>query len=160
MLVRQVVNEFKEVISQENLADQVLENLFKVAITLFFCGYLKTLRLPNDEKAHYIDEVLDLPSIEYSLKKTFDEVASISLPHIQFKVPLWVLLAIDSILLLLHWYNEIDLPLEISQFGIKIPTVRVPTFLFLAVLISVFMLFRLYKMKGNILKNFRRGTIE
>lgn len=160
MLVRQVVNEFKEVVSQENLADPVLENLFKVAITLFFCGYLRTLRLPNDEKTHYIDEILHLPSIEYSLKKTYDEVASVSLPHIQFKVPLWILLAIDSILLVLHWYNEIYLPLEISQLGIKIPTVKVPTFLFLAVLISVFMLFRLYKLKGNILKNFRRGTIE
>jgi len=50
MLVRQVVNEFKKVISQEDLADPVLENLFKVAITLFFCGYLRTLRLPNDKK--------------------------------------------------------------------------------------------------------------
>jgi len=160
MLVRQVVDEFKEVVSQENLADPVLENLFKVAITLFFCGYLKTLRLPNDEKTHYIDEVLDLPSIEYSLKKTFDEVASISLPHIQFKVPLWVLLAIDSILLVLHWYNEIDWPLEISLWGIKFPMVNVPLFLFIAVLISVFMLLRLYKLKGKILKNFRRGTIE
>jgi hypothetical protein len=54
MLVRQIVNEFKEVVGQENLADQVLESLFRVAITLFFCGYLKTLRLPNDEKTHYI----------------------------------------------------------------------------------------------------------
>jgi len=160
MLVRQVVNELKEVVSQENLADPVLENLFKVAIALFFCGYLRTLRLPNDEKTHYIDEILHLPSIEYSLKKTYDEVASISLPHIQFKVPLWILLAIDSILLVLHWYNEIYLPLEISQFRIKFPTVNVPVFLFIAVLISVFMLFRLYKLKGNILKNFRRGTIE
>lgn len=160
MLVRQIVNEFNEVVSKENLADQVLENLFKVAITLFFCGYLKTLRLPNDEKTHYIDEVLDLPSIEYSLKKTFDEVASISLPHIQFKVPLWVFLAIDSILLVLHWYNEIYLPFGFSQWGIKFPTVNVPVFLFVAVLMSVFMLFRLYKLKGNILRNFRRGTIE
>jgi len=160
MLVRQIVNKFREVVSQENLADQVLENLFKVAITLFFCGYLKTLRLPNDEKTRYIDEILDLPSIEYSLKKTFDEIASISLPHIQFKVPLWVLLAIDSILLVLHWFNEIYLPWELSQWGIKFPTVNVPVFLFVAVLISVFMLFRLYKLKGNILKNFRRGTIE
>jgi len=160
MLVRQVVNEFKDVVSKENLADQVLENLFKVAITLFFCGYLRTLRLPNDEKTHYIEEIIHLPSIEYSLKKTFDEVASISLPYIHFKVPLWLLLAIDSILLVLHWFNEIYLPLEISQLGIKFPTVNVPTFLFFAFLISVFMLFRLYKLKSNILKNFRRGTIE
>jgi len=160
MLVRQVVNEFKEVVTKENLADPVLESLFKVAITLFFCGYLRTLRLPNDEKMHYIDEILHLPSIEYSLKKTFDEVASISLPHIQFKVPLWVLLAIDSILLVLHWYNEVYLPLEISQLGIRFPMVSAPVFLFVAFLISVYMLFRLYKLKGNILKNFRRGTNE
>ena len=160
MLVRQVVNEFKEVVNQENLADQVLENLFRVAITLFFCGYLKTLRLPNDEKTHYIDEVLDLPSIEYSLKKTFDEVASISLPHIQFKVPLWILLAIDSVLLVLHGYNEVYLPFGFSPWGIKFPTFNVPVFLFVAVLISIYMLFRLYKLKGNILKNFRRGTSE
>lgn len=160
MLVRQIVSEFKTVVGQENLADQVLENLFKVAITLFFCGYLKTLRLPNDEKTHYIDEVLNLPSIEYSLKKIFDEVASMSLPHIQFKVPWWILLAIDSILLVLHWYHEVHLPFEFSQWGIKFPTIEVPVFLFVAILISVYMLFRLYRLKANILKNFRRGTIE
>lgn len=160
LLVRQVVTEFKGVVSHENLADLVLENLFKVAIILFFCGYLKTLRLPKDEKVHYLDEVLHLPSIEYSLKKTFDKVASISLPHIQLKVPLWTLLAINSVLLVLHWYHEIYLPLEISPLGIKLPMVKVPTFLFLALLISVFMFFRLYRLKGNITKSFRRGTIE
>jgi len=82
------------------------------------------------------------------------------LPHVQFEVPLWLPLAIDSVLLVLHWCKEIYLPLEFSQFGIKFPTVNVPVFLFVAVLISVFMLFRLYKLKDNILKNFRRGTIE
>jgi len=160
MLVKSVIDEFKEVVSQENLADQVLENLFKVAITLFLCGYLKALRLPNDEKTHYLESVIHLPSIEYSFKKAFDEVASISVPHIQFRVPFWILLAINSILLVLHWYNEIYLPLEFSQLGIKFTAPAVPVFLLFAFLISVFMVFRLYKLKSNIIKNFRRGTIE
>ncbi|MCW4043049.1 MAG: hypothetical protein NWE90_04910 [Candidatus Bathyarchaeota archaeon] len=160
MLVRQIANKFGGVINRDNLADQVLEDLLKAAITLFLCGYLKTLRLPNDEKTHYIDKVLKLPSIEYSLKKNVDEVASISIPHVQFRIPFWVLLAIDSIFLVLHWYIEIFMPLDFSLLGITFPMVNVPVFLFVAGLISAFLVFRLYRLKDNLLKKFRRGVID
>lgn len=160
MLIKSVIDEFKEVVIQENLTDQVLENLFKVAITLYLCGYLKTLRLPDNEKAQYLEKIVNLPSIEYSFRKAFDEAANISVPHIQFRVPLWTLLAINSVLLVLHWYNEIYLPIEFSLFGIKFTGPNVPVLLFFAFLISVFMLFRLYKLKSNTIKNFRRGVNE
>lgn len=159
-LVKSVIDEFEEVVSKEDLADDVLENLFKVAISLFLCGYLKTLRLPNDEKTHYVDEVIHLPSIEYSLKRAFDEVASVAIPHVQFRVPLWILPVISSILLVLHWYNEIYLPLEISQLGIKFTAPDVPIFLLFALLISVFMVFRLCRLRNTIVKKLRRGTDE
>jgi hypothetical protein len=157
-LVKSVMDEFKEVVSQENLADQVLENLFKTAIILFLCGYLKTLRLPNDEKTHYLESVIDLPSIEHSLNKSFDEVAGMSIPHIQLRVPLWMLLATSSVLLILHWYYEIYLPWEFSPLGIKFSAPSVPVFLLIAFLISLFMVFRLYRLKDKIIKNFRRGA--
>jgi hypothetical protein len=160
MLVRRIVNQFREVVSKENLADQVLENLFRLAIILSLCGYLTALRLPKDEKTRYIDEVIHLPSIEYSIKKSYDEVASISMPHIKLKVPLWVFLVLDSVLLVLHSFSEIYLPLEIEQIGFKLEIPDVPVFLLFALIISVFISFRLYKLKSNLLKGFRRGAIE
>jgi len=160
MLVRRIVEQFREVVSQENLADQVLESLLRTAIILSLCGYMTTLRLPKDEKTRYIDEVLQFPSIEYSIKKNYDEVASISIPHIQIKVPLWLFLALDSVLLLLHVFNEVYLPWEISQLGIKLEIPDVPIFLLFAFIISSYMAFRVYNLKSKILKKFRRGTIE
>lgn len=160
MLVRRTVNQLREVVSQENLADQVLENLFRLAIILSFCGYLTTLRLPKDEKTRYIDEVIHLPSIEYSIKQSYDEVASTSVPHIQLRIPFWVFLVVDSVLLVLHAFIEIYLPWEIAQIGFKLEIPDVPVFLLSALIITVFISFQLYKLKSNLLKNFRRGAIE
>jgi hypothetical protein len=160
MLVRKTVGQLREVVSQENLADQVLENLFRLAIILSLCGYLTTLRLPKDEKTRYIDEIIHLPSIEYSIRQSYDEVASVSLPHTQSKVPLWVFLVLDSVLILLHFFVEVYLPWEISRIGFKLAIPDVPLFLVLALITTVFVLFRLYKLRSNLLRNFRRGTIE
>jgi hypothetical protein len=160
MLVRKIVGKLKEVVNQENLADQVLENLFRTAIILSLCGYLTALRLPKDEKTRYIDEIIHVPSIEYSIKQSYDEVASVSLPHTQSRVPLWAFLLLDSLLILLHFFVEVYLPWEISQIGFKLAIPDVPVFLVLALITTVFVLFRLYKLRSNLLRNFRRGAIE
>ena len=160
MLVKRTVTKFKEVVSKENLADQVLENLFRLAIILSLCGYLTTLRLPKDEKTSYVDNVIQLPSVEHSIKQSYDEVANISVPKIQIKVPLWLFLVLDAFLLVLHFFVEVYLPWEIAQIGFKLEIPYVPVFLLLALIVTVFMSFRLYKLRDNLLKNFRRGTIE
>lgn len=160
MLVKRTVTKFREVVSKENLADQVLENLFRLAIILSLCGYLTTLRLPKDEKTRYIDKVIQLPSIEHSIKQSYDEVASISVPKMQIKVPLWLFLVLAAFLLVLHFFVEVYLPWEIAQIGFKVEIPDVPVFLLLALIVTVFISFRLYKLRNNLLKNFRRGTIE
>lgn len=160
MLVKRTITQFREIINKENLADKVLENLFSLAIILSLCGYLTALRLPKDEKTRYIDEVIKLPSVEHSIKKSYDEVASISIPHIQIKVPLWMFLVFDVFLMVLHFFVELYLPWEIAQIGFKLEIPDVPVFLVIALVVTVFISFRLYKLRDTLLKNFRRETIE
>lgn len=157
MLVRKIVEQFKEVVSQEKLADDVLEGLLRTAVVLSFCGYMKTLRLPNEEKIGYVNEVLRIPSVEHSIGKSYDSVANISLPYVQLKLPYWLLLAFDSIFALLHAVHEIYWPWEISQLGIKLEIPEVPIFLLFSFIISSVLAFRVYNLKNKILKNIRKG---
>ena len=101
-----------------------------------------------------------MPSVEHSIKKSYDEVASISIPHIQIKVPLWMFLVFDVFLMVLHFFVELYLPWEIAQIGFKLEIPDVPVFLVIALVVTVFISFRLYKLRDTLLKNFRRETIE
>lgn len=160
VLVKNAVENFKGLNSRQDLGDQVFENLFHIAIVLVLCGYLETLRLPNEEKIQYLEKVIQLPSIEYSVKKIFDGVATIPIPRVQLRVPLWLLLAISSVLLVFHWYWDIYLPLEMSQLGLKLTVPNVPIFLTFAFVLSVIVLFRVYRLRSNIIKSLRRGEVE
>lgn len=160
LLVKKVVTEFKNLYGQKDLSDQFLENLFKTAVVLFYCGYSKSLRLPKEESITYSEEILKLPSIESEFKEIFDEVGSIKVTNIHLKIRIWVLLAIGLILLILHWFYEIYPPLETSVFGIQISIPQIPAFLFTAIILFVIALAYLYRLETRIIKKLRRGKLE
>lgn len=160
LLVKKTVAEFSDIGTQQNLSDDLLSDLFKLAIVLFYCGYLRSLRLPEEEKNQYAQNTLQLPSIENSFKEAFNLVASVKLPRIPLKLPLWSLLAINSILLILHAFIEVNLPFNLARFGFQYTISSLPLFLTLAFFTSIYSLFRFYKLESNIVKKLRRGKRE
>jgi hypothetical protein len=160
LLVKKVVSDFRSIFGQERLTDQVLESLFKTAIILHYCGYSKSLRLPQQEAVAYAEGILKLPFIEKSFKEAFDEVGSIRVTQIHLKIRLWTLLAIDLVLLILHWIHEIYLPLQYPLFGIQITIPAIPAFLLAAIIVTTITLSYLYRLETSIIKRLRRGNIE
>lgn len=159
LLVKKVVNDFKGIYGQENLTDQLLENLFKTAIILFYCGYSKSLRLPKEESIAYTENILKLPSIEKEFKEIFDEVGSIKVTRIRLKLRIWVLLVISLGLLIGHWIHEVYPPLETSPFGIQIVVPQIPAFLLTAIILIAIAVFYLHKLERNIINRLRRGKL-
>jgi hypothetical protein len=72
LLVKKIVNDLRKVVGKQELNDDTLENLFKTALILFYCGYSNSLRLPKEEGIAYTSEVLKRQSLEKSFKDAFD----------------------------------------------------------------------------------------
>ncbi|MCJ7761020.1 hypothetical protein MUP59_07785 [Candidatus Bathyarchaeota archaeon] len=159
-LVRRAVGSLSNTINQDRLSDEVSERLFRVAVGLFLCGYLNSIRLPNEEGIRYVDEIIKDPSIEYIFGEVYDSVASVSIPKTVWTVPLWGLALTDVVLIILHWTVEIQRPYEISIGGFSMTIPAVPVFLLFVVVILLVLLWRLYDLKGSISKNLRRGNVK
>lgn len=157
LLVKKKVVDFRSIFGQENLSDLLLEDIFKNALILYYCGYAQSLRLPKLEKINYGAKVLELPSIESATKEAFDEVASINVSWLNFKVKLWVLAAVELILIIMHWFYEIYLPLEYSPFGLTIKIPAIPAFLVIALIIGFTILVYLFRLEREFTKKLRRG---
>jgi len=159
LLVKKVVNDFRSIFGQQSLTDQVLENLFKTAIILFYCGYSNSLRLPQQEGIAYTADVLNRESFQKSFRKAFDEAGSLRVTQIHLKVKLWILAALDLVLLLLHWIHEVYTPLQVTPFGIQIIIPEIPAFLVAAIAVTVILISYLYRLEGNITSKLKRGKI-
>jgi hypothetical protein len=159
-LVRKAVEDLSDTLNQENLSDEVFERLFRVAIVLFLCGYLKSIRLPQEEKVRYVDEIIKSPSVEQVFGEIFDSVAHVPIPKVESNVPLWILALADLILIILHWTVEIQRPFETSLFGISITIPAVPVFLLFAIIVLLILFWRLLYLKRNLIKSLRRGTLD
>lgn len=159
LLVKKVVNEFRGIFGQKSLTDQVLENLFKMAIILFYCGYYDSLRLPQQEGLAYTADVLNRESFQKAFKKAFDEAGSLRVTRIHLKIRLWIVAILDLALLILHWVHEIYTPLQSSPFGIQITIPEIPAFLVSAIAISIILISYLYRLEGSISVRLKRGKI-
>lgn len=159
-LVRKAVGELSVAVDGANLADDVFERLFRVAIALFMCGYLKSIRLPQEEKVRYVDEIIKTPSIEQVFAEVFDSAAGFSVPRTDSRVPIWVAPLAAVILLILHATVEIQRPFETSLFGVSIAIPAVPVFLLFALAVLLILLLRLLYLKKDIIKKLRRGTVD
>lgn len=160
LLVRKAVESLSGTVNQENLIDVVFERMFRVAIVLFLCGYLKSIRLPQEEKVRYVDEIIKSPSVERVFGEVFDATATVHIPKTESRAPLWILALADLILIALHQFAEIQSPYETSLSGLPITIPAVPVFLLLAVIILSVLLLRLLYLRGNIVKTLRRGNVE
>ena len=157
MLVRKTVTNFKDVTGQENIGEETLQGLFKAAIIMAYCGYHKSLRLPEQEKNVYIEENLALPAVEYSFREVYSKVSSVSIPKINIKIPIWSLVGLNAVLLILHWYHEYYVPLDVSQLGLQVTIPSVPAFLTIAFFVTIYVVFRIYRMENSIVKGLKRG---
>ena len=160
LLVRKAVESLSGTVNQENLSDEVFERMFRVAIVLFLCGYLKSIRLPQEEKIRYVDEIIKSPSVEQVFGEVFDSAAGVPIPRTESRAPLWILALADLILMALHWFAEIQRPFETSLGGVLITVPAVPVFLLFAVIVLFVLLSRLLYLKRNIVKTLRRGNTE
>lgn len=156
LLVRKTAAKFNNVGTQGNLSDDLLYDLFKLAIVLHYCGYSLSLRIPKQEKIRYTQNLLQLPSVESSITKAYESVATVKLPRTPFRFPLWTLLGAIAILLVLHWFVEVRIPLNLSALGFQYTLPEAPFFLAVAFFLSVFALFRFYKLKENLVKRLRK----
>jgi uncharacterized integral membrane protein len=157
-LVRKAVENLSDTANKQNLTDDLLERVFRVAIVLFLCGYLKSIRLPQEEKIRYVDEIIKTPSVEQVFGEVFDSVATVPIPKTESKAPLWILAVVDLVLLILHWTIEIQKPFETSVLGVSISIPAVPVFLLFAIIVLLALLWRLLNLRRNIIKTLRRGN--
>jgi hypothetical protein len=159
LLVKKVVNDFRSIFGQQSLTDQVLENMFKTAIILFYCGYSNSLRLPQQEGIAYTADVLNRESFQKLFRKAFDEAGNLRVTQIHLKVELWELAFLDLILLLLHWFHEVYTPLQATPFGIQITIPEIPAFLVAAIIVTAILVSYLYRLEGSITNMLKRGKI-
>lgn len=123
-------------------------------------GYLKSIRLPQEEKIRYVDEIIKTPSIEQVFAEVFDSAAGFSVPKTEARIPPWVPALATIILLTLHATVEIQGSFETSLFGVPITIPAVPVFLLFALVVSLILLLRLLYLKKDIIKKLRRGTVD
>jgi hypothetical protein len=159
MLLKKSVDQFKDIMGEENLTDELFEKIFRMAIVLSFCGYLKSIRLPHEEKLYYVEKIIGNRSLERTFEETFDRTANIRLISREVKLPLWTISLILVALLISHAFFEFYLPFEFSVLGVKFPYPRVPAFLTLAFFVSILMLWRIFSLKKRIKVNLRRSWL-
>jgi uncharacterized membrane protein YcaP (DUF421 family) len=124
------------------------------------CGYLKSIRLPHEEKIRYVDEIIKTPSIEQVFAEVFDAAAGFPIPRTDAKIPIWMPAVAAVVLLILHATVELQRPFSTSPFGVSITIPAVPVFLLFAFAMLIILLLRLLYLKSDIIKRLRRGTMD
>lgn len=153
--LKTIANEFEKLLEHKKLDDIALQQLFMKSIVLSLCGYSRSLRLSHEEGINYLEEIIKLPFIERRVSETFDKVSKLRIS--QFALPLWCLLIAAIVLAIIHEFAEIHLTGSVNIGIISFSIPAIPFFLTVSISLSITILYKLLKLKRELLSKLRRG---
>jgi len=150
-----IADEFEKLLEHKKLDDIALQQLFMKSIVLSLCGYSKSLRLSHEEGINYLEEIIKLPFIECRVSEIFDRASKLRIS--QFELPLWCLLIVAIVLVFIHVFAEIHLTGSVNIGIVSFSIPAIPFFLTVSIILSIMILYKLLRLKKELLSKLRRG---